>query len=257
MMIVWQWAQSHADRILLLVAVVVIAAVLSKVVGRVLRRILDQSQIPSASIFVNLALATIWFFAVTFLLQPVFGINPTTLITALGVGGLALSLGFKDTIANIVGGFGLMIGKVIVPGDTITISGVTGTVVDITWRQTVVHERGGNELVIPNSLLNTSSLQRITPLSESCVLVPFTAKAQSDPADVSRRIAAAVIAATGDLALPAPVPAVRFTGFSPYGLEGNVVLFAKPDIALPTVNDAVVRALAHADFIEQRAAVGQ
>ncbi|MDN6769222.1 MAG: mechanosensitive ion channel family protein, partial [Bifidobacterium mongoliense] len=67
----------------------------------------------------------------------------------------------------------------------------------------------------------------------------------------------AVIAATGDLALPAPVPAVQFTGFSPYGLEGNVVLFAKPDIARTTVNDAVVRALAHADFIEQRAAVGQ
>lgn len=251
------WLQAHLDRIILLLVIVVVAAVLTKIVRRVLQRVLDQSQIPSASIFINLALAIIWFIAVTVGLEPVFGINPTTLITALGVGGLALSLGLKDTIANIIGGFGLMLGKVLVPGDTITISGITGTVTDITWRQTVMRERGGNELVIPNSVLNTSSLERITPLSESCVLVPFTAKAGSDPAEVSRTVVEVVGASTSTLTLSTPKPSAVFTGFSPYGLEGNVMLFAKPDVPLSTVRDAVVRALANADFIEQRAAIGQ
>ena len=109
-----------------------------RVISRVLRKILDNSQIPSASIFVNLTRVTIWVTGAAMVLQPVFGINPTTLITALGVGGVAISLGLKDTIANIIGGFGLMLGRVIQPGDLVTIQGVTGTVHDITWRQTVV-----------------------------------------------------------------------------------------------------------------------
>lgn len=257
MHIMLTWVQTHLDRIVLLLAITIITTVLSKIVSRVLRRVLDQSHIPSASIFVNLALATVWLLAITIGLDPVFGVNPTTLITALGVGGLALSLGMKDTIANIVGGFGLMLGKVIIPGDTITVAGVTGTVTDITWRQTVVRERSGNELVIPNSVLNTSSLERVPASSQSLVLVPFTAKAGSDPADVSRRAIAAVRTATAAMAEESPEPAVRFTGFSPYGMEGSVVLFAKPDVLPSVVSDAVVRALADADFIEQRAAVRQ
>jgi hypothetical protein len=50
---------------------------------------------------------------------------------------------------------------------------------------------------------------------------------------------------------------VNFTGFTPYGVEGQVLLFAKPGVLLSTVRDKAVRALADAEFIEQRAAIGQ
>jgi small-conductance mechanosensitive channel len=257
MEIVWEWLRSHADRILLLTIVVIAAAIITYLLGRGLRRILERSQIPSASIFINLTKLSIWLTAAAIVLQPVFGINPTTLVTALGIGGLAISLGLKDTIANVIGGFGLMLGKVIVPGDVVTISGTTGVVKDITWRQTVVQERSGNAMVIPNSVLNTSLLERITPASESIVQVPFTAKSGNDLNDIANRIVVTVERATTDLADPAAPPSVSFTGFSPYGVQGNIIMFAKPDVALGKLSDAAVRALASADFIEQRAAIGK
>ena len=167
-----------------------------RVISRVLRKILDNSQIPSASIFVNLTRVTIWVTGAAMVLQPVFGINPTTLITALGVGGVAISLGLKDTIANIIGGFGLMLGRVIQPGDLVTIQGVTGTVHDITWRQTVVRTRSGDMMVIPNSVLNTAALTKLTPVSEGMATLEFTAKASGDPSAISQDILDRVTKAT-------------------------------------------------------------
>ena len=98
-----RWFQVNAGKLIWLTIVLAIVFVADRVISRVLRKILDNSQIPSASIFVNLTRVTIWVTGAAMVLQPVFGINPTTLITALGVGGVAISLGLKDTIANIIG----------------------------------------------------------------------------------------------------------------------------------------------------------
>ena len=248
-----RWFQVNAGKLIWLTIVLAIVFVADRVISRVLRKILDNSQIPSASIFVNLTRVTIWVTGAAMVLQPVFGINPTTLITALGVGGVAISLGLKDTIANIIGGFGLMLGRVIQPGDLVTIQGVTGTVHDITWRQTVVRERNGNVKIIPNSILNTTSLEKLNPSNEMLVRVPFTAKAGTDIDEMTRQVVQAVQRDTADLADPRFPPKVRLTGYSPYGINVEVCAYAKPGSLLPDMINAVARSIANADFIENRA----
>ena len=179
----------------------------------------SHNGLPNASIFVNILRVVVWVFAIGTLLQPVFGINPTTLFTALGIGGLAVSLGLKDTIANVIGGFGLMLGRVIQPGDYVKVAGITGTVKDINWRQTIVRERNGNEMVIPNSILNTASLEKLDPSNE-CLQYK---------------------------------PVVKLNGFTPYGIDGTIYAFAKNDLLLSTMADAVAQSIAHADYLEHRA----
>ena len=228
-----RWFQVNAGKLIWLTIVLAIVFVADRVISRVLRKILDNSQIPSASIFVNLTRVTIWVTGAAMVLQPVFGINPTTLITALGVGGVAISLGLKDTIANIIGGFGLMLGRVIQPGDLVTIQGVTGTVHDITWRQTVVRTRSGDMMVIPNSVLNTAALTKLTPV-----------KASGDPSAISQDILDRVTKATADVALEGQPPLVKFTGFSPYGMTGQVLVFAREGVLPSTVRDMAARAIA-------------
>ncbi|WEV53202.1 mechanosensitive ion channel [Bifidobacterium sp. ESL0798] len=243
------WLKMHDSRIVFLVIVFVVAFVAAKVVSRWLKKLLNHSGIPNASIFVNLALVSIWIIAVAMVLQPVFGINPTTIVTALGIGGLAISLGLKDTIANIISGFGLMIGHVIHPGDQVRIQGITGTVEDITWRQTMVRERNGNQLIIPNSVLNTSSLERLTPEGEACVSVDFTVKPGTDIKTASKRIANVLRSATADITNRNNPPQINFTGFSVDGVQGKALLFANAGINQERVRDCAVRALAKEDFI--------
>lgn len=254
--VITNWLQQHADKIILLVIVMAIAMVATKVLGRITNEVLGRASIPNASIFANILRVLIWAAAIAIVLQPVFGINPTTILTALGVGGVAISLGMQDTIANIISGFGLMLGKVIQPGDLVRIQGTTGVVKDITWRQTVILERGGNHMVIPNSVLNTSSLEKLTPASEGYVSVPFTVAAGSDLKEVERRALEVADKATEGMRLADVPTQVKFTGFTPYGITAEVQIYTRFDIYPTTAADAAARALAGADFIEQHAALG-
>ena len=236
------WLKTNSGKIILLIVVALLAAVIDKALTRIVSKVLDRSQVPNASIFINILRAVVWTLAVGTVLQPVFGI-----------GGLAVSLGMKDTIANIIGGFGLMLGRVIQPGDLVNVAGTDGVVEDINWRQTVVRERNGNVKIIPNSILNTTSLEKLNPSNEMLVRVPFTAKAGTDIDEMTRQVVQAVQRDTADLADPRFPPKVRLTGYSPYGINVEVCAYAKPGSLLPDMINAVARSIANADFLENRA----
>ena len=70
------WFQVNAGKLIWLAVVLAVVFAADRVISRVLRRVLDSSQIPSASIFVNLTRVTIWVTGTAMVLQPVFGINP-------------------------------------------------------------------------------------------------------------------------------------------------------------------------------------
>nr|WP_308283364.1 mechanosensitive ion channel family protein [Bifidobacterium pluvialisilvae] len=250
------WLETNSTKIIFLIVVLVATAIVVKIVTKGMRIALDKTEIPSASIFINIVRVLLWVFAVSIVLQPVFGINPTSLMTALGVGGIALSFGLKDTISNIIGGFGLMLGKVVQPGDLVSINGATGVVKDVTWRHTIVEERAGNEMWIPNSVLNTAALEKMPVPNEAMTTVAFTARGDrnTNTDAIATTIIDAVKAATADIMLPDNPPLVKFSGFSPYGIEGKVLLFTKPGVLLSTMQDRAARAIAGEGFLVQNAA---
>jgi len=64
------------------------------------------------------------------------GIDVTSMVTACGVGGLAMALAVKDSIANILAGFILMVDRPFVIGDCIEYQNESMTVLDIGLRRT-------------------------------------------------------------------------------------------------------------------------
>ncbi len=254
--IVLDWLKANSGKIILVVVVTVVAVIATRVTSRLLNKVLRRAQIPNASIFVNLARILIWTLAVTLILRPVFGINPVTVFTALGIGGFAVSLGLKDSIANTIGGFQLMFSHVLQPGDVVSISGVTGTVTDVTWRQTIVRERNGNTLMIPNSVLNTTALEKYLPSNEALVTIPFTAKPGVDMDALTKELLGKINESAHDLMSDDPQPVIRFTGFSPAGTTGNIIVYAKPGVALSTVTDAIARDVSSSSMFTDLAASG-
>lgn len=251
-----QWVQHHASRIIALVVIALITYVLTVVVARILRDVLERSQIPDATIFVNLARVLLWSIALATVLQPIFGIDPMTLFTALGIGGFAVSLGLKDSIANTISGFQLMFSHVLQPGDIVRINGVTGIVQDVTWRQTVLKERDGNIMMIPNSVLNTTGLEKLTEFNEELVTIPFTAKPGVDTDTLTKELLSMINESAHSMMDPKLPPIVRLTGFSPAGITGNIVAFAKPGLPSPKLVDAVTRAVSASDMFTDLSASG-
>ncbi|WP_315534345.1 mechanosensitive ion channel domain-containing protein [Lancefieldella rimae] len=231
-------------RAVFLATVFVIAFIIEHLVIRVSRRALDASRIPSASIFLNVIRSIIWMFAILSVLQPVFGIQPTAFVTALGVTSIALSFGLQDTVSNLIGGLGLMLAGVIKPGDHVTIGDISGEVTDINWRSTIVRERTGRVQIIPNSVLNKTAFTHRTRWAITDVAVPVLVKPTADLDVVTKEIievAQELLTESLDLTFPIEV---RFESITNVGVQALVHLHIRDSVQAEPVADKLVRALA-------------
>ena len=151
-------------------------AVATKVVSKTLRHLLnrDDNPLPASSIFINIARAVIWMIGGSFILDNCFGINANALVAALGVGGIAISLGFQDTLSNLIGGMQVTFMGIIKPGDNIEVGGVSGVVQDITWRHTTIEDACGQTIIVPNSNISKNTLVHLMPFGR--VAVPVAVK---------------------------------------------------------------------------------
>jgi len=88
-----------------------------------------------------------------------FNITVAPLLATLGVGGLAIALALRDTLANFFAGIHILVEAPVSIGDFIKLSsGEEGTVTDIGWRTTRVLTPQNNTVVIPNEKITSSIL---------------------------------------------------------------------------------------------------
>ncbi len=84
-----------------------------------------------------------------------FGLKITPILTALGVGGLAVALALQDTLSNLFAGFYIAVAGQVRLGDYIKLnSGEEGYVSDITWRSTAIRALSNNMVIVPNAKLS-------------------------------------------------------------------------------------------------------
>ncbi len=164
----------------------------------------EDVPLPSSTIFVNLARISVWAIGLTMLLSA-FGIQVSALVAALGVVGLAVSLGLQDTLANLFSGLQIVLSRIIEPGEQIRLStGEEGTVVDVTWRQTTIENATGDLVIVPNQIIGRALLTNYSkPTPDRTVQVTFSTAFGSDLDQVERlaREAAEQVAATQTFAI--------------------------------------------------------
>jgi small-conductance mechanosensitive channel len=106
-----------------------------------------------------------------------FNYDVMSLITALGVGSLAVGLAAKDTLSNMISGFTLIIDRNLRPGDRINLigsSGAVGRVDEIGLRSTRIRTDDGNTLIVPNNeLVNTKLINFSMPTREAACSSTF------------------------------------------------------------------------------------
>ncbi len=87
------------------------------------------------------------------------GIDIKAIAASLGVGGIAIALASKDTLANFFGSLNIMTDNSFSQGDWIVANNVEGTVVDIRMRTTRVRTFDNAMITIPNSELATTHIK--------------------------------------------------------------------------------------------------
>jgi len=116
---------------------------------------------PSASLIASVLRITI--VATGFLVAlGSLGISVAPVLTALGVGGLAVALALRDTLANLFAGIQILASRQVLPGDFVRFDGGEGYVADITWRNTSITDGAGGRVIVPNEKLASSIVSNAT-----------------------------------------------------------------------------------------------
>ncbi len=156
------------------------------------------------------------------------GVSITPLLTALGVGGLAVALALQDTLSNLFAGIHILMEKSIRVGDFIRLeSGEEGTVSDIGWRTTRVRLLPNNVVIIPNNKLAQARILNYSlPEKSMALLIPISVSYDADVDLVQRILVEETTRGIGKIPglLAEPAPFVRFIpGFGPSSLDLTLI----------------------------------
>jgi small-conductance mechanosensitive channel len=157
------------------------------------------------------------------------GIQITPILTALGVGGLAVALALQDTLQNLFAGMHLLADKPIRVGDYVKLGeGEEGYVVDVGWRSTRLRMLQNTVIIVPNHKVAQSTIVNYDlPESRMALRIRVSVGYGSDPDRVELALVEEAMAATGQVAglLADPKPAAMFIpGFGESSLDFTLVV---------------------------------
>lgn len=87
-----------------------------------------------------------------------WGVNVSAIIASLGIGGLAVALAAKDTLANIISGFIILLDRPLKVGETVRIGDIAGNVEEIGLRTTRIRTFDKTLVTIPNQNLTNAEI---------------------------------------------------------------------------------------------------
>jgi small-conductance mechanosensitive channel len=212
-----------------IVIVFSITLAIANLSGKIFRNYVRKSNlpIPTTGLAYGILKGTIVTIGFLIILS-ILGISITPLLTALGVGGLAVALALQDTLANLFAGIHILMEKSVRVGDFVKLeTGQEGYVEDITWRTTRVRMLPNNIVVIPNSKLSQSVLTNYyLPEKRMSLLIPVGVSYSSDPETVEELLVEEAKKAVGEIPglLGNPEPFVRFIpGYGESSLDFTLI----------------------------------
>jgi small-conductance mechanosensitive channel len=204
----------------------------------------DQERGAHQSSILSLVVGSVVYILGALIILQTLGISITPLLTALGVGGLAVALALQDTLSNLFAGLQIVAAKNIQPGHYIQLeSADEGYIIDINWRSTTIRTLSNRMIIIPNNKLAASTVRNFSkPDPELSVPVEVSVSYGSDLERVERvtlDVARGVINSYPG-AVKSWEPVVRFHTFGAYSINFTVVLRAQEyAFQYPMINEFV------------------
>jgi MscS family membrane protein len=172
-----------------------------------------------------------------------FRIDVKSILVTLGVGSLAIGLALQDTLANMFGGFTILLDRPFRIGDRIQLqSGELGDVQSIGLRSTSVLLPDHNLLLIPNAILVKNMVTNYSyPDSRARVVVEVGIAYGSD---IDKAKALMLEAAQMDpRVLQTPPPSVLFNSFGEYALRLTLSCHVKSFMDVAVIKDSLSLAI--------------
>jgi small-conductance mechanosensitive channel len=155
------------------------------------------------------------------------GVQITPILTALGVGGVAVALALQDTLANLFAGVHILADRPVRVGDYVKVAdNAEGVVVDIGWRATRIRSLSNTIIVVPNQTVSRATITNYSlPDTRLALGLKVSVEYSADPDHVQTVLLEEAERAVGQIPglLRDPAPAVSLIpGFGEYSLDFTV-----------------------------------
>ena len=114
----------------------------------------------------------LWAMAGLFILSNL-GVNITSLVAGLGIGGIAVALAAQNILGDLFSSLAIYFDKPFVPGDFVVVGDYRGTVQSIGIKTTRIKSVDGEEIVVPNKEMTSNTLKNFGRMTERRVKFAF------------------------------------------------------------------------------------
>jgi len=191
--------------------------------------VVDPNAATASHLVTLLARILLWTFGTIFVLSNL-GIEVTSLIAGLGIGGIAIAFALQGVLSDLFASFSIYADKPFRIGDYIIIGADSGVVERIGVKTTRIRTLQGEELVVSNAELTTARVQNFKKMKERRTAMQFgvTYETSHDKVKAINGIVERIFEAVEG----ARLDRVHFTTFADSALLFDVVFYVdSPDYA--------------------------
>ncbi len=154
-----------------------------------------------------------------------FGYNTATIITGLGVGGVALALAAQKTMENLFGGVAVITDRPVSIGDFCKFGDQVGTVEDIGLRSTRIRTLNRTLLTVPNGLFSSMTLENFSRRDKTWFHLTLNLRRDTTSAQVRTLLDSITAMLTKHPKVEAGAMPARFVGVGTYSLDIEIFVY--------------------------------
>lgn len=220
------WLLDKLGGVALALVIFAVGWMLSRTAHRIVHRALPVRRFDAAlaGFLANGVRYTVLAAAVIAALDTV-GIHTTSLAAVLASAGVAVGLALQGSLSNFASGVLILILRPFDIGQTVTVSGQTGTVTDIGLFATTLTGPGNEQIIIPNAQVTSNVIVNFTAQAHRRGSVQVGVAYGTDVARVEEVLLNA--ASRVKRVLQEPAPFVRFTGLGASSLDFELFAYAR------------------------------
>ena len=132
----------------------------------------DPARATSAAAVGFIARMVLWIVILLMILDNL-GVNITTLVASLGIGGIAVALAVQNILGDLFASLSIVLDKPFVIGDFVIVDKFLGTIEYVGLKTTRIRSLGGEQLVFSNADLLKSRLQNMTRMDRRRAVLGF------------------------------------------------------------------------------------
>ena len=133
-----------------------------------------ESSLSGAISVLNLLInLLVWSIALLMILDNL-GVNVTTMVAGLGIGGLAIGLAAQGVISDLFSALSIIFDKPFVRGDFITFGTEMGSIERVGMKNTRIRALSGEQIVVSNNQLLSSTIHNYRRMEDRRVIFKFT-----------------------------------------------------------------------------------